>query len=620
MSKRKPEKPKRTRTEHLLPFEKLSPDDFERLTLALVIAEGFEQPQHLGATGGDQGRDIEAWRAGRRFVFQCKRVKKFGPATAKKEISKLGERPDELVFVVSCQVSPSARAAIQSSWGDARTCQFWALAELDAKVNRHPALVRQFFGLPVTAPAGPNLYLPFSSLGRQFAGRESALDNLRSSLECPGSGVTAISVKAIHGLGGVGKTRLAIEFGWRFRAEYLAVLFVDASSAANLRTGLAGLAGAALGLPEGAEADDGVREVAVLRWLQSHPGWLLILDNVDDDDAALAVTALLGRVTGGHVILTGRLANWGAEVDAQELDVLAEADAAAFVLDRTAAHRRQAPDDAACATELARELGGLPLALEQAAAFLCRHRQTIAAYLADWQTERERVLGWFDERIMKYPASVAVTWTKSVEKLTPSAKRLLELVAWLGPEPIPEFLLGVPVPGVEEEGEKSGVEKRGALADLAAYSLVSRSRAGETFTVHGLVQDVTRREQVRGNEGAERKGRLEEAIGWVNAAIGGDDWRTWKWPGLLVSSVQSLVTHAIEAGLTTSAARLVDRLSVRMSVGGLLVAYLTSGLRRTIEKDPKLLRQFHGQEHLLRGLGESEARVFEALTQIVATR
>lgn len=98
-----------TRTTHTLPFDKLSPRDFERLCLWLVEREGYERAEHLGAAGGEQGRDVVAWREGARWAFQCKRVRRFGPRDALAEVDKVlalpkDRRPAGLVFLVTCDV------------------------------------------------------------------------------------------------------------------------------------------------------------------------------------------------------------------------------------------------------------------------------------------------------------------------------------------------------------------------------------------------------------------------------------------------------------------------------------------------------------------------------------
>jgi hypothetical protein len=152
---------------------------------------------------------------------------------------------------------------------------------------------------------------------------------------------------------------------------------------------------------------------------------LLILDNVDSEEAAAAVDELVGRLAGGHVLLTGRLARWGAEVEPLPLDVLAEGAAVEFLLERTSRGRRPTAEDGALAGELAREVGFLPLALEQAGAAIAERGLTFAGYLAEWRKRREVVLGWFDPRVSHYPASVAVTWQTSVDRLVTNQLGLL---------------------------------------------------------------------------------------------------------------------------------------------------------------------------------------------------
>src|SRR5436305_3632417 len=311
--------------------------------------------------------------------------------------------------------------------------------------------------------------LLFSSLGPLLHGREEMITILREKLtQTPAGRATAIAGKAVHGLGGVGKTRLAVEYAWRHAADYTALLFVGAGSPADLRRNLAALCDRnVLDLPEQEAPEEEVREVAVLRWLGEQPGWLLILDNVDSEDAAAAVDALIPRLQGGHVLLTSRLARWSAEVEPLELDVLTEEAAAEFLLARTKAWRRPTPEDANLAVALARELGFLPLALEQAGAYIAERRLTLAAYLEEWHSRHEQVLTWFDPRVSHYPTSVAVTWQTSVERLSAPARRLLERLAWLGPEPIPESLLDVTAAAKSSVGARlfSRIFRRSQLQD-----------------------------------------------------------------------------------------------------------------------------------------------------------
>ena len=148
------------------------------------------------------------------------------------------------------------------------------------------------------------IVLPYTSLGRLFKGREGFLRRLRESLTRVDGGATAIVSKALYGMGGIGKTRAAVEYAWAYREDYTALLFARADSPEELRRNLAGLAGPLL-LPESAAAEEEVRLNAVLSWLAVNPGWLLILDNVDTPNALPEVNRLTGRLTDGHVPLTG---------------------------------------------------------------------------------------------------------------------------------------------------------------------------------------------------------------------------------------------------------------------------------------------------------------------------
>ena len=143
-------KPPVTGTAHTLPFDRLSPRDFERLCLWLVRREGYERAEHLGAAGSEQGRDVVAWREGKLWAFQCKSVQRFGPKDVLAEIDKIVGLPDDLrpaalVFLVTCDVSAKTRQKARERCGEGMECHFWAGTELDAMVKRHPEIVKEFF-------------------------------------------------------------------------------------------------------------------------------------------------------------------------------------------------------------------------------------------------------------------------------------------------------------------------------------------------------------------------------------------------------------------------------------------------------------------------------------------
>lgn len=148
--------------------------------------------------------------------------------------------------------------------------------------------------------------LPYPPLGDLLKGRDEELRKLSESLEADGR-TAIVQHKALYGLGGIGKTRLAVEHAWA--SGYQAAFFVRADTPAGLRTGLATLARVdLLNLEERRSEEETVH--AVLGWLKANPSWLLILDNVDTSEAESEVLALLPGLTGGRVLITSRLRSW----------------------------------------------------------------------------------------------------------------------------------------------------------------------------------------------------------------------------------------------------------------------------------------------------------------------
>ena len=158
-------KPRITGTAHILPFEKLSPDSFERLCLWLLRREGFGDVEHLGAAGSDQGRDIVATASGRRWAFQCKRVSRFGPSDAIGVIDRIlslpsSEHPDRLVFLATCDISSETRRRCREHYAGFEY-EFWSRTELDERLKRHPDLLDEFFQLaPDRWAPGVNIVAP----------------------------------------------------------------------------------------------------------------------------------------------------------------------------------------------------------------------------------------------------------------------------------------------------------------------------------------------------------------------------------------------------------------------------------------------------------------------------
>jgi tetratricopeptide (TPR) repeat protein len=413
--------------------------------------------------------------------------------------------------------------------------------------------------------SGKLIDLRYPTLGPLFKGRDVFLRRLRESLE-QGRGQAAIVGRAVHGLGGVGKTRAAVEYAWAGLGDYAALLFVEAPTPETLRANIAALCDKLV--PEATATEQKVRFEAALGWLNAHPGWMLILDNIDDRKALEAVQRVIAQLQGGQVLLTGRYAALPAAIPAFEMGVLAPEDAVSFLLESTAGRRREAPDDAAEARALAEELGGLALALELAGAVILRRGLGFSAYRALWRENRNKVPGWSDQPVTEYPRVVAETWQTSVAQLSPAGRALLERLASLAPDPVPLALLDVAVPGAGAE------DSAAALDDLVAYSLAARmtiaTRYGEQtgFSVHRLVQDVTRRSL----DAEAARARLTAALGWVNAAFTGDPQDVRNWPRLdpLAPHARAVVAFADAAGIAEPTARLMHEVASLLDAKALL--------------------------------------------------
>ncbi|MBS0551988.1 MAG: DUF4062 domain-containing protein, partial [Proteobacteria bacterium] len=368
------------------------------------------------------------------------------------------------------------------------------------------------------------IQLRYLSLGDLFKGRDAQLDELAQRLgPIPATKDQPAVARALTGMGGIGKTRLAIEYARRRGGGYTTLLQIGADSPGALNRNLAALcATSILDLPEKSEQDEDKQRDAVIGWLNQHPGWLLILDDIDSKPGAQAVCELLPKLTGGHAVLTSQLTNWSGSIQAIPVHELSPEAATDFLLERTANSRRRQADDATAARTLAGELGYLALALEQAGAYIAYRTESFDRYLATWKSNRDAVLGWHDPDLMEYPSSVAATWQTSFEQLGEPARRLLQRLSWLAPDPVPESLLEVAVPG---EGAEPGAPFD-ALVELKAHSLATRAADAPFFSVHKLTQAVTRRAQ----SGEAVPVRLVEALNWIDRAFVGDHGDVRDWP------------------------------------------------------------------------------------------
>jgi len=313
-----------------------------------------------------------------------------------------------------------------------------------------------------------------------FTGREAELEALSRGLQQAGA-TAVMQMVAVHGLGGVGKTQLAVEYAWKHLADYEAVFWVKADKAAALDVSLAALALApVLGLPEALEPEQAVQTMAVLDWLSNHQRWLLIADNADTDGAKTAVLERLSPSLTGHVLITSRISDWPVNIREIRLDPLSPDEATRYLLDRVARRDHNAGTQAAAGL-LAQELGNLPIALEQAASFIVEVRWSFDKYRQQLRESRPELL------------SVAKTWSITLNQLTPLARALLRIAAWwFAIDAIPRGVFAADREVLSEAlGEQAAVSDLAidrALGELNRFSLIRLGN--ETFSVHRLLQAV----------------------------------------------------------------------------------------------------------------------------------
>ena len=254
-----------------------------------------------------------------------------------------------------------------------------------------------------------------------------------------------------------------------------------------------------LQLPERADDKQMVVVQAVISWFQTHEHWLLILDNADE--LSLMQEFLPSNKT-GHVLLTTRMASMGRVAHRLEVEIREPDVGACFVLRRAgilaidAPLKQATPQEGQLALELTQEMGGLPLALDQAGAYIEEVQCSISDYLSLYRTQRATMLKIRGGIVQDHPAAVAATWSLSfarIEQANPAAADVLRVCAFLQPDAIPEEII---VQGASRLGPHLQALSNDLLAFnraiqvLRSYSLVRRVPDAHLLSVHRLVQEV----------------------------------------------------------------------------------------------------------------------------------
>jgi tetratricopeptide (TPR) repeat protein len=351
---------------------------------------------------------------------------------------------------------------------------------IDSGVQREPGPMAR----PTPAGAVPRA-TPY------FTGRGELLARLREQL---GKGGLVV----LTGMAGVGKTQLAVEYQRRYRGDYHLIWWVRAEQPTLLVEDYAALADDQQLLDRRSTLREKV--TAVRRWLEAQSHWLLIFDNATD---APTLDPYLPASKSGHTIVTSQDRLWD-EAGSLEVGSLSPAESVAFLREHTGS-------DEATAKALAAETGNLPLALEQARAYLRETRRPAVVYLERLSTDADGGL-LAEGSPAHYEHTVATAWSIALDQIrrdAPVADELLALWAYLAPDAIPRSLVtdhpkSLPRRFGAEVANQRSYDR--AVSALGHYSLVAVTE--DAVGMHRLVQKVVR----------ERLDRQARKL-WARAAV-----------------------------------------------------------------------------------------------------
>ncbi len=369
-----------------------------------------------------------------------------------------------------------------------------------------------------------------------FTGRGHLLERMRDHLL--GTTERVVLPQAMHGLGGVGKTQVALEYAHRFRADYDVVWWIPAQQPDSIRTSLAALA-ERLDLRVGENVAAAANSaLEALRRGAPYSRWLLIFDNADEP--AMLEPYLPGG--DGHVLITSRDPAWTQYAIPLPVDVFTEQEAATHLL------RRVQGLAEGSAQKIGKALGYLPLAVEQAAAWLATTFMPAGEYLEALERETASTLALSNEH---FPQPVALTWNVSFRQLrdaSPAAARLLELLAYFSSDPISLDLIysdetaDVLIPYDETLRDKLVLGR--VVREINRFALAKVDLGNNSIQVHTLVQAVIR-------EGMSREDQEETCHEVHKILIGarprhGDTDAPENWPNLEKILPHVLPSHAAE--------------------------------------------------------------------------
>ncbi len=391
-----------------------------------------------------------------------------------------------------------------------------------------------------------------------FTGREDVLEQIHQAM-------AAGEPAALSGLGGVGKTQTAAEYAHRYREQYSAVLWVRAETQDELVSGLTALA-QDLGLALSQEADQAVVVQAVKGWLSKNAGWLLVLDNADHLELVRDWLALCDR---GHILLTTRASETRPLAVCVAVLKMPPQEGALFLLRRSGRVGKEGDweaateADQALALALCDQMDGLPLALDQAGAYILETPSSLGEYLRLYETAGPQLLAQRGDNALDHP-SVTITFglaVKVVSQRLPAVAAFLNLCAFLAPDGIPEEVFKDGAAVFEEPLQSAlaePLEYMALLREAGRFSLVVRDGEEQTFSVHRLVQEVIR----DGLDEAAQEGLVRQLLEAMNRAFPKPEFANWLLCDRLLPHALTLVGWQQRFALETeSTGRLLNKIA-----------------------------------------------------------
>ncbi|NLV74247.1 MAG: TIR domain-containing protein [Chloroflexi bacterium] len=393
-------------------------------------------------------------------------------------------------------------------------------------------------GIPRTKPGFPGTkkprfpgQLPFNNIpytkNHHFTGRKEILNELMGFLKPGESNPNSI---VLCGMGAVGKTQIALAYAlnngylydtiWWVNAEYTIAL-LNSYQDLLLQKGI---------IKKNISYEESDILQSIWGWMSQQPNWLFIYDNAESEKE---LAKYLPRSNTGHILITSKSPEW-RNVEKIKVDVFQPQEAVDFF---SSFKLEQSIDDA---KKLAKELGYLPLALDQAAAYMLENDKSYQEYTDLFKKYRLVLFENVEYKSISYEQTVATTWNISLDKINKSAKQLLKLFAFLAPDHIHKdmFLqsseyLPEPLASVVRDELKFDETTR----DLTRYSLIQTDKG--QFRIHRLLQEVIRQS-------------LKDKVQWFHHCVGilyklfsyGQyDMETWDICARLMPHVQSVLTH-----------------------------------------------------------------------------